>query len=412
MKKTFTSIFLVLGLLSLAQAQNTITHDLIMWTTGMHTLWDGNQALYYGFGEGSFAPPQFPGPILYANEGDTMVINVRNQSQGAPHTIHWHGLDVDQENDGVPQTSYVIYHQEDTFYKFVAPHAGTYLYHCHVASVVHVQLGMYGTVIIRPADGGNTAWTGGPSYSKEYNWLMSEFDKTWHDSVPNHHAADTSLPYFAIPPYIPDYFMVNGQSRQQLSDTNTAVAAKVGEKVYLRLSNIGFYINKIAFPSHLDAQIISSDGRPLPNSLDQDTLWLTPGERYGVMLTPSIELDDSIAVSYINPNTYQNWNTEQVPLSINGIVGLPEPESRELELSVFPNPNRGKFTLLNHGVTGTPLQIEVIDMQGRIITEMTWGNPIIGGHFEVTLPEIPAGIYSLKCRTKTGSSRTKLSISK
>ena len=412
MKKAFSTLLAILGVVSLLQAQTTVTHDLTMWTTGYHTLWDGNPIRYYGFGDGWLAPPIFPAPILYANEGDTMVINVRNQSQQAPHTIHWHGLDVDQANDGVPQTSFVIYHLQDTNYKFVAPHAGTYLYHCHVASVIHVQMGMYGNVIIRPVGGGNQAWTGGPSFSKEYNWLMSEFDKSWHDTIPPHDTTDMAFDFFEIPPYIPDYFMINGRSRQQLADTNTAIAAKIGDKVYLRLSNVGFYIDKITFPAHLDAQIISSDGRALPVPLDQDTLWLTPGERYGVMLTPSAELDDSIAVSFINPNTYQTWNTEQVPLSINGIVGVPEPESQALELSLFPNPNPGTFSLLNRGVIGNPVEFEVVDMQGRVLHRMTWKNPVQGGILEVNLPELPCGIYSLRGVAEGRSYSAKVSISR
>lgn len=409
--KKLLLIFGVLFSLTIAvQGQTTVTHDLTMWTTGQHTLWDGNSVRYYGFGPGFLIPPIFPGPILYMNEGDSVIVNVRNQSQRAPHTIHWHGLDVDQANDGVPSTSFVIFHLQDTNYKFVAPHAGTYLYHCHVASVIHVQMGMYGNVIVRPAGGGNQAWTGGPSFDKEYNWLISEFDKSWHDTIPPHDSTDTAFVFFQLPPFEPDYFLINGLSRNQLSDSTTAISAKVGEKVYLRLSNVGFYMYKITFPPSLDAEVISSDGRALPSALDQDTLWLTPGERYGVMLSPSVEMDDSISVDYVNMNNYQSWDVERVPISINGFIGIEPPDDPEFSLSVYPNPNSGTFSIRCDKGSGNEILIDLYDIQGRRVHQQIWKKPVHGGIVEVRTDNLATGTYTLKAFSGNKKFATKVSI--
>ena len=97
-----------------------------------------------------------------------------------PHTIHFHGLDVDQQNDGVPATSFSV-SQGSYTYNFTAPHAGTYQYHCHVDTHQHYEMGMFGTVIIRPSDGNTTnIWDGGPAFDKEYIWQLTTFDSTWH----------------------------------------------------------------------------------------------------------------------------------------------------------------------------------------------------------------------------------------
>lgn len=389
--------------------QTTVVHDLTMWTTGQHTLWDGNSVKYYGFGPGFLAPPIFPGPILYANEGDTIVVNVRNQSQRAPHTIHWHGLDVDQANDGVPSTSFVIYHLQDTNYTFIAPHPGTYLYHCHVASIIHVQMGMYGNVIIRPANGGNQVWTGGPSFDKEYNWLISEFDKSWHDNIPVHDSTDTAFVFFQVPPFEPDYFLINGLSRDQLSAPNTAISAKVGEKVYLRLSNVGFYMYKVSFPYSLDAQVISSDGRALPLALNQDTLWLSPGERYGVMLSPTEETEDSISVDFVNMNSYQSWDVEYVPLSVNDFVGI-DPQIEDLGVSIFPNPNHGSFFIRYEQGDAIPIILELFDLQGRIVYEKVWYPLIQGNEIEIQTRSLASGTYIIKAHSAKARFVSKVNV--
>lgn len=412
MKKGILILSVLICWMAGAFAQTTVTHDLTMWTTGQHTLWDGNSIRYYGFGPGFLAPPIFPAPILYAEEGDTVVVNVRNQSQRAPHTIHWHGLDVDQANDGVPNTSFVIYHLQDTHYTFIAPHPGTYLYHCHVASIIHVQMGMYGNVIVRPRGSGNEAWTGGPAFDQDKNWLISEFDKSWHDTIPEHDTTDSAYAFFRVPPYEPDYYLVNGRSRQDLSHASTAISAKVGEKVYLRLSNVGFYMDKITFPAHLQAEVISSDGRPLPSVWDQDTLWLMPGERYGVMLTPSIETDDSIQVSYVNMNTYQSWDVEQVPVSINGVIGIEPLETSGLSVSVFPNPNEGLFSVELTTVPPGNLELELTDLYGKAVHQEDWSSPAQGSLHKLDLQHLAQGIYLLSVRAGAEQFQTKISISR
>ena len=99
---------------------------------GNQPLLDGQNVNVWGFAPnfGGFAT--IPGPTMIVNEGDIVTLNITNQSP-VPHTVHLHGLDVDQINDGVPQTSFEIPGMMGTgSYSFPAPHPGTYMYHCHV----------------------------------------------------------------------------------------------------------------------------------------------------------------------------------------------------------------------------------------------------------------------------------------
>ena len=383
-------------------AQQVINEFVVMWTTGKQNLWDGKQVNFWGFSDG-FASPVFPGPIIYMEEGDSMILKVRNQSQGAPHTVHLHGLDVDQANDGVPNLSFEIDHMEERYYRFLATHAGTYLYHCHVSSIVHVQMGMYGNLIVKAKGGVKQAYTGGPAFDKEYNWLMSELDESWRSNPPGHNPGDTAhATVFQVPAYEPDYFFVNGFSQQQIAkDANTPLKAAVGEQMYLRLSNVGYLLNEIVFPSALNAEIIDSDGRALPNNDIVDTIIVAPGERYGLMLKANAEFEDSVLVKYIDMNNGKEWGREWVSVNIEGFIGM---EEREKDLfEIYPNPSDGTFYLKTTLANNDFYQLN--DLLGR-----TFEEGFISSNQIFDFNEYPKGIYLLRISNENQSYTKKIII--
>ena len=182
MKRLLFISLLLIGLNT--EAQIDYSKLIIGRTTGQKDLHDGNSTRIMGFAETLSEEIDIPGPTIYMNEGDSVEIDFWNMSQGAPHTIHLHGLDVDQANDGVPNLSFDVHHMDHGYYRFKAPHAGTYLYHCHVVSTIHVQAGMYGVIIVRPPSGdANTTWDGGETYDREFIWTSSEIDTNWHTNA-------------------------------------------------------------------------------------------------------------------------------------------------------------------------------------------------------------------------------------
>jgi hypothetical protein len=331
------------------------------------------------------APIDIPGPTLNYVEGDSVELKLRNMSQGAPHTIHLHGLDVNQQNDGVPHLSFEVGHNETKSYFFKAPHPCTYIYHCHVTSTLHVQAGMYGLLIVRPT-ANNLTWNGGYSFHQENSWMTSELDTVWHSDSMINHEHDTTTNQMLLPDYNPQYFFVNGRSENQLS--SQAITASVGETVLLRLANIGFYGNTYVFPPQLDAKVISSDGRPLPVEEITDTLVILPGERYQVLFESVTEFSDFIAVSYFDLNTGQNVNAQNVPINFQGFL-----EGMELEetiISIYPNPVRDKLYIENvHEET-----IQVFDVSGKLILDVKNTGIIDVSKFQ-------KGVYFLKTGRKT-----------
>jgi len=92
-----------------------------------------------------------PGPVLRWREGETVTIRVTNRL--SQHTsIHWHGLILPYQMDGVPGISFAGIAPGETFtYRFKVQQAGTYWYHSH--SGFQEQTGMYGSIIIDPVQG-------------------------------------------------------------------------------------------------------------------------------------------------------------------------------------------------------------------------------------------------------------------
>jgi FtsP/CotA-like multicopper oxidase with cupredoxin domain len=92
-----------------------------------------------------------PGPLIEADQGDLVEVHVHNESVPDGITLHWHGVDVPNAEDGVAGvTQDAVGPGEDHTYRFVADDAGTYWYHSHQVSHQQVVGGLLGPVLIHP----------------------------------------------------------------------------------------------------------------------------------------------------------------------------------------------------------------------------------------------------------------------
>ena len=94
-----------------------------------------------------------PGPLIRAKVGDRIVVRFRN-SLPEPTSIHWHGMRLPNDMDGVPGlTQPPIEPGSEFVYDFVARDAGTFWYHPHIHSAAQVGWGLYGALVVEdPAD--------------------------------------------------------------------------------------------------------------------------------------------------------------------------------------------------------------------------------------------------------------------
>ncbi len=92
-----------------------------------------------------------PAPTLRWREGDTVTLRVANHLRGAHSSIHWHGIILPANMDGVPGLSFDgIAPGEAYLYRFQLNQSGTYWYHSH--SMFQEQAGLYGAIVIDPRE--------------------------------------------------------------------------------------------------------------------------------------------------------------------------------------------------------------------------------------------------------------------
>ena len=92
-----------------------------------------------------------PGPTLEATVGDLVEVTLVNDNVDDGITLHWHGVDVPNAEDGVAGvTQDAVLAGEEYVYRFVAEDAGTYWYHSHQVSHEQVRRGLLGALVIHP----------------------------------------------------------------------------------------------------------------------------------------------------------------------------------------------------------------------------------------------------------------------
>jgi FtsP/CotA-like multicopper oxidase with cupredoxin domain len=189
--------------------------------TGYIDLPDGNTMFMWGYSNG-FDPFQHPGPVLCVNEGDTVTVILHN-TLPEPTSIVFPGQD-DVQANGVPSQP-----QTDgggmmtslapgaaalggtMTYTFTAGRPGTFLYEAGTNPEKQVRMGLFGALIVRPADGANHAYdeiAGKPSMefnpATEFMVLLSEIDPYQHQAVEQGKA-------FNITNYKARYWLINGR---------------------------------------------------------------------------------------------------------------------------------------------------------------------------------------------------------
>jgi len=95
-----------------------------------------------------------PGPTLKVQQGSEIIVHVANEGD-LDTTVHWHGLRLENKYDGVPhETQEPIPVGGDFTYRIQFPDAGLYWYHPHIREDYTQELGLYGNILVAPADPG------------------------------------------------------------------------------------------------------------------------------------------------------------------------------------------------------------------------------------------------------------------
>ena len=156
-----------------------------------------------------------PGPTIQTHEGDRVRIVFDNHLP-EPSAIHWHGLELPIEMDGVPGVgSKPVMPGERFVYEFTLHQNGTFFYHSHMA--MQEMVGMLGGFIIHP----KTPYS--PRVDKDYLIALQEYAVLPNSTIPN----SMSMEY--------NWLTFNGKS----GPAATPLIVKLGERVRIRLFNLG-----------------------------------------------------------------------------------------------------------------------------------------------------------------------------
>ncbi|CAM6117246.1 unnamed protein product [Calypogeia fissa] len=170
----------------------------------------------------------YPGPVVRATVGDTVVVNVKNVMPTEGVVIHWHGI-LQQGTPWADGTAYVsqcpINPGETYTYKFNVTRAGTYFYHGHYG--MQRAAGFYGSLIVDPAPGTVEPF----KYDGELSILLNDW---WHTSMYNQELGLYSNPFRWVGE--PQSLLIEGRGKYNCSLVPTGVANS-GDCVTCNASN-------------------------------------------------------------------------------------------------------------------------------------------------------------------------------
>jgi FtsP/CotA-like multicopper oxidase with cupredoxin domain len=210
-----------------------------------------------------------PGPLIKTRVGDRLIVHFKNELT-EPTTVHWHGVRVPIDMDGVPGISQPPVNQGETFtYDFVVRDAGLYWYHPHVMSAAQVGYGLYGPLLVEDPDDG-------VGVEDQVTLVLSDIG---FNSKGELEPADSGGSAGMVFGREGGYVLVNGRQRPVLK-------ARSGAPQRWRIVNAAksrfFYLD-------MDGQeftVIGSDGGIQEKPTKTDILLVTAGERVDVIVTP------------------------------------------------------------------------------------------------------------------------------
>lgn len=254
---------------------------------------------------------EVPGPAVRAREGERLRVVLKN-SLSEPTTIHWHGVDVPNAMDGVPDLTQAAVQPGETFaYEFEARPAGTRWYHTHFDEQRQIDLGLAAPLIIEP-----TA-TEPMAYDREVTLVLDDWATGTGKAVPPTDAGTAGgrgraggmmggmmrgrgmggmmgrrgmdgmmggrgmgemMRNSDEPAY--DVMTINGKAYP----ATEPLRVKTRERVRLRIVNASAEHTHVLRLAGHKLRITHTDGNPLQTPVDVDALPIAPAERYDVVV--------------------------------------------------------------------------------------------------------------------------------
>jgi FtsP/CotA-like multicopper oxidase with cupredoxin domain len=337
-----------------------------------------------------------PGPLVRVKVGDRLIVHFTNNLP-SPSTIHWHGLRIPIEMDGVPGYSQPPVEPGGTFtYDFVVPDAGIYSYHPHVMSAAQVGFGLYGGFLVEDPD--DTV-----GIEDDLVVILSDIDLDADDTLASPDTGGSAGMVFGREG---NHVLVNGRRTPEL-------VARSGAPQRWRLVNAAksrYFLLDLG-EGHLFRKI-GGDGGLVEYSEDHEFLVLGAGERADVIVKPTGEpggerilqsllhdrgygstefrdFEDLVAIRFADVEPYAGDPIPETireiePYEVSGATAI------EMELTVSQDPSTKSFEYgINHVPfwEAQPVLASLGETQVWTVTNSTdWSHPLhLHGFFFMVL---------------------------
>ena len=284
---------------------------------GFATMADGKVLYTFGFSDLTGTPEAevmtkgilaaaWPAPVIAVDEGDQFYLTLNNVGMIMrpdlfdPHSVHFHGFpNASAVFDGLPESAIVINMGASLTYYYNLVEPGTFLYHCHVEATEHMQMGMLGSLYVRPKQNKLAAGTvltptfthqagykyvyndgdGSTRYDVEFPLQISGFDSKFHED----HINVQPLPFALMRD---TYHMINGRGYPDTKNPNplpapaenggiqsqvqsSLVTATAGQKILLRLSNVNITVPSTLISPSIPMRVVGIDARELRDGTEK-----------------------------------------------------------------------------------------------------------------------------------------------
>ena len=209
---------------------------------------------------------QIPGPLLRMKEGDTVKVDVINDTR-QPEMVHWHGFHIPPDVDGAHEEGTpMVQGMSRRRYTFTATPAGTRWYHTHAMAGHDLRIGSYSgqfgmCVVERGSNPGR--------YDLEVPILLHEWQ-----------------PYFAASTDMDVSYKLHSVNGKMLG-SGEPIRVKPGQRALFRVLNASATMrHRLALPGH-EFNVVALDGNAVPTPRKAPVLDLSPGERIDAVVEMS-----------------------------------------------------------------------------------------------------------------------------
>lgn len=258
---------------------------------GVISLFDGIQTSVWSYNE------NVPGPEIRVNHGDTVRIKFKNYLQEGT-TIHWHGVRVPNEMDGVPGiTQELIEPGQEFVYEFTPKDPGTFWFHPHQRGAEQVERGLYGALIVED------------KFSEQYDRDIVLMVDDWR--LTDEYQIDDRF-------ITPHDLMHDGRWGNLItvnSKVDHKINARPGEHILLRMINpSNARIYQLNF-GRLPAKGVAVDGIRSRTAFNPNGFELAPGNRIDVEIRVPTDREGS---TYTIADTFTRYTNTLSTIEVSG----------------------------------------------------------------------------------------------